>query len=519
LAGNHLWFQEFAGIYDEEFTALTVSPNGKIWASAKFKSSFTYAQSNPSNQSSINQNCVLMEIDKTSGIDLKRWILPGNSNRRITSIVCDSAENIYLGGWYNGQVFNHSSSGEIDLFVSKIDSNFQLVWSKSEGGVNQDVCTQIYHQNGKIFGTGYFGAMRTPGAFGLSSSGTYNGLFFELNASTGNGIGAENIGGSGLEYVWALTGNGKDKIWITGSMSRDLILRNQRLTNATSEDFFLAEWNEGGRNWNWIRRSSLGGFERMTHLQFAQNQLFLGGYVGNQFQFDQITTTSANSINGILGSVDTSGNAWWWLRPSPSAGNLATAFWAHQNKVYFGGYQTGSTQYGAHSLNQSNGLTAVMGATSQTNNTVQTPTKVERQRHLPLEIFPNYILENGELSFLESAPQTISVNQQPPEAGKQRIPIFSSTQHVQANWENGSFFEITWNENASMHKTTIPWDGNQFTLEQPANWSIINMQGQVVFTTFESMNFIPPTLPKGIYWMEAKVKNGDRFALKICLGE
>jgi hypothetical protein len=45
------------------------------------------------------------------------------------------------------------------------------------------------------------------------------------------------------------------------------------------------------------------------------------------------------------------------------------------------------------------------------------------------------------------------------------------------------------------------------------------MQGQVVFTTFESMNFIPPTLPKGIYWMEAKVKNGDRFALKICLGE
>ncbi len=519
LAGNHLWFQEFTGIYDEEFTALTVSPNGKIWASAKFKSSFTYAQSTTSNQSSINQNCVLLEIDKTSGIDLKRWILPGNSNRRITSMVCDSAENIYLGGWYNGQVFNHSSLGEIDLFVSKIDSNFQLGWSKSEGGVNQDVCTQIYHQNGKIFGTGYFGAMRTPGAFGLSSSGTYNGLFFELNASTGNGIGAENIGGSGLEYVWALTGNGKDKIWITGSMSRDLILRNQRLTNATGEDFFLAEWNEGGRNWNWIRRSSMGGFERMTHLQFSQNQLFLGGYVGNQFQFDQITTTSPNSINGILGSIDTLGNALWWLRPSPSAGNLATAFWAHQNKFYFGGYQSGSTQYGVHSLNQSNGLTAVMGATSQTNNTVQTPTKVERQRHLPLEIFPNYLLENGELSFLESAPQTISVNQQPPEAGKQRIPIFSSTQHVQASWENGGFFEITWNENASLPKTTIPWDGNQFTLEQPANWSIINMQGQVVFTTFESMNFIPPTLPKGIYWMEAKVKNGDRFALKICLGE
>lgn len=519
LAGNHLWFQEFAGIYDEEFTALTVSPNGKIWASAKFKSSFTYAQTTTSNQSSINQNCVLMEIDKSSGIDLKRWILPGNSNRRITSIVCDSAENIYLGGWYNGQVFNHSSSGEIDLFVSKIDSNFQLGWSKSEGGVNQDVCTQIYHQNGKIFGTGYFGAMRTPGAFGLSSSGAYNGLFFELNSSTGNGIGAENIGGSGLEYVWAITGNGKDKIWITGSMSRDLILRNQRLTNATGEDFFLAEWNEGGRNWNWIRRSSLGGFERMTHLQFAQNQLFLGGYVGNQFQFDQITTTSPNSINGILGSIDTLGNALWWLRPSPSAGNLATAFWAHQNKFYFGGYQSGSTQYGVHSLNQSNGLTAVMGATSQTNNTIQTPTKVERQRHLPLEIFPNYILENGELSFLESAPQTISVNQQPPEAGKQRIPIFSSTQHVQASWENGGFFEITWNENGSLPKTTIPWDGNQFTLEQPANWSIINMQGQVVFTTFESINFIPPTLPKGIYWMEAKVKNGDRFALKICLGE
>ena len=519
LAGNFIWFQELSGIYDEEFTSLAVSPQGKLWAAAKFKSSFTYAQITTSNQSSINQNCVLMEIDKSSGIDFKRWILPGNSNRRITSIVCDSSENIYLGGWYNNQILSHFSSGGFDLFIAKIDSNFQLGWSKSEGGVGQDVCTQIYHQNGKIFGTGYLGAMRTPGAFGLSSSGTYNGLFFELNALTGNVVGAENMGGSGLEYGWALTGNGKDKVWVTGSMTRDLILRNQRFSNATGEDFFVSEWNTSLRNWNWVRRSSLGGNERITHLQYDQNQLFLGGYVGTQFQFDQVNTASPNGINGIVGSIDTLGNALWWLRPNPSAGNLATAFGAHQNKFYFGGYQSGSTQYGTHVQTQSNPLVAIIGATSQTNNTVQNLTEAFRFQPQSVEIFPPYLLENGILSFLESAPSSISINHQNPQSGSWQVPLFYPTRNIEARWINGAFFQLNFEESAIKKPTTIDWDGTQWHAQEPATWKIYNLQGQVVFSEDQPRHSLqPPFLTNGIYLVEATWLDGSKTHQKFSFG-
>jgi len=519
LSGNLIWFQDLSGRYDEVITAISVSPNGKLWVGGNFKRSFSYANLATNQSVLINLDCFVMEIDPNSGIDTKRWIFPGDNNRKIQSILIDSSHQIYLGGWFTGRLNQKVCRGGSDIFVTKVDTNFQTLWTISEGGVNMDVLSQIYLQNGILWGTGYFGGMRTPGAFGLYSSGAYNGLIFQLNPTNGQTLGAENIGGTGLEYLWSLTGNQRDKIWVTGSFTGDLSIGNQRFSNATSEDFFIGEYQSNRQQWNWVKRSSLGGNERITHLQFAQNQLFLGGFSGNSFQYDQINTHSPNSINGLLGSIDTLGNNLWWLRPNPSFGNLATTFWANSTKFYFGGYQTGNTQYGNIMNTQLNSMKAILGSTSQTNNTLQTMQPVARNSQNAFPIFPDFILENNQLSFIESAPKSIIVNQKDFLQGVWKLPLSSTTETIRTEWENGGFFELNLDKNPAFENQLFDWNGIQCESEQNCDWTVYNLQGQVIQKHLNDTKFTPYFPSSGIFLIQANGKNGETRTQKIGLGK
>ena len=108
----------------------------------------------------------------------------GNSDNGF-GIAVDGSGNVYTTGTFQGtadfdpgaDAFNLTSSGGIDIFVSKLDSNGGLVWAKTKGGTSFEGAFGIaVDGSGNVHTTGRF--QRTMdfgpgvGIFNLSARGT-----------------------------------------------------------------------------------------------------------------------------------------------------------------------------------------------------------------------------------------------------------------------------------------------------------------------------------------------------------
>ena len=122
-------------------------------------------------------------------------------------ITIDSSGNIYTtGGYYSTADFdpgpgisNLTSTGNGDIFVTKLDSSGNILWAKSMGGVNYDFGYSIaVDSSGDVYTTGSFEGTADfdpgPGTFNLTS--TVNGNIFVTKLdSSGNFVWAKSMSG------------------------------------------------------------------------------------------------------------------------------------------------------------------------------------------------------------------------------------------------------------------------------------------------------------------------------------
>jgi hypothetical protein len=113
------------------------------------------------------------------------------------SIAIDTSGNLYITGVFWGTadfdpgagVFNLSSAGSFDVFISKLDASGNFVWAKQMGGTNDDVGHSIaVDASGNVYTTGYFEgtAYFDPGAgaFNISSAGGNDIFVYKMSQPT-----------------------------------------------------------------------------------------------------------------------------------------------------------------------------------------------------------------------------------------------------------------------------------------------------------------------------------------------
>ena len=138
----------------------------------------------------------------------------------VFSVVTDAPGNVYTTGQFDGTVdFDpgpgtyYLTSWSVDMFISKLDPNGNLVWVKQMGGNTvQDICvgTSIaLDASGNIYTKGDFKGVIDfdpgTGTSILNSLGLTNIFVSKLDAS-GNFVWAKQIGGNVSQYVSAQGG-------------------------------------------------------------------------------------------------------------------------------------------------------------------------------------------------------------------------------------------------------------------------------------------------------------------------
>lgn len=289
---------------------------------------------------------------------------------RVNVVQIDGLNQVYLFGSFEGTVdldpgsavFQMTSVGERDAFISKLDSNGNFIWAKQFGdsAFVDEASTMGIDALGNLYLTGSFlGSMDFnpgTGTFSMTSEAMDRDIFILKLDNDGNFVWAKQIGGpfnyffptpahaaaiavdaSGNQY---LTGYFDGTIDFDPDPSVDFEMSSQ--TNST--DIFVCKLNTDGA-FVWAKQFQgnqphFGG----VGYDIAVNELgevYTTGTIGGPVDFDPgmanfyLAPSVPNNTESYLSKLDANGNFSWARAMGPGEGNALAV--NDQGEVYCGG--------------------------------------------------------------------------------------------------------------------------------------------------------------------------------------
>ncbi|SVE51796.1 uncharacterized protein METZ01_LOCUS504650, partial [marine metagenome] len=140
-SGNYVWAKSFGGTNSDVGRSVAVDSSGNVYTTGYFKS--TPGDFDPgsgtANLTSNGVHDVFVSKLDSSGNYVWAKSFGGSGHDYGHSVAVDSSGNVYTTGFFNGTVdfdpgagtAENTSTGGIDVFVSKLDSSGDYVWAKS----------------------------------------------------------------------------------------------------------------------------------------------------------------------------------------------------------------------------------------------------------------------------------------------------------------------------------------------------------------------------------------------------
>ncbi len=212
--------------------------------------------------------------------------------------------------WFGNEYV--ASLGGRDIFVAKMDSQGNWLWCTSAGGtsftdegndidVTADNCIMI---TGVFEGTAFFGQDS------LVSSG-YGDIFVSKLDSDGNWLWSEEIGSSGWDIGNSISIDSTNNVYIAGSFSDTILISTDTLLCAGSTDILVARLNSL-RDWNLVKKAGGSGADAGIDIKLAENNrvLLCGMFTGNAV-LGSDTLTSDGYTDGFVAEMNDSGDFIW----------------------------------------------------------------------------------------------------------------------------------------------------------------------------------------------------------------
>jgi hypothetical protein len=301
------------------------------------------------------------------------------------SIAVDSEGNIYTTGYFFDTVdfdpgvgvFNITSTGSADVFITKLDASGNFVWAKHLGGLQGDGGFAIALDNtGNIYTTGLFVGTSdfdpNAGIFNLTSTG--GGTFISKLDTSGNFVWAKQIESpSDFNIGVSLASDASGNVYATGYFNGiadfDPSASTFNLTSSGNYDIFILKLDASG-NFVWAKR--MGGIDNDSGVDIKVDDSGSNVYSTGEFRstvdFDPnggiFNLTSSGSRDIYISKLDASGNFVWAKKIGGSGADRghSIAIDNTNNYVYIAGEFAGTTDFDPGA--GTNNLTAAGGQDS-----------------------------------------------------------------------------------------------------------------------------------------------------------
>lgn len=440
-AGNFVWAKSISGsgtsqvmpssiIFD---TAGNILTTGYFYGNIDFdpsSSSYTVNTTGGAGSSDI----YILKLDGAGNFLWVKTIGGNSGNSQGHSITVDVSNNIYTTGEFRGTadfnpnapIYNLSSAGGSDIFISKLDATGSFIWAKKMGGVGQDFgnsiaidATNNVYLNGSFTGTSDFDP--SIGTYTITSVGGDQTFISKLDAA-GNFVWAKNIGGV-LGFMSANRSIALDaaaNIYSIGSYSGtadfDPNTGVYPLTSSSFSNIFISKLTNAG-NFSWAK--SIGYSPSAGSIVCdAFDNAYISGYFNDSINF------GANTIANLT-AHDNSNVFIAKIGPCPSpAGNIqgvSSICAGNVNQSYSINIVSGATNYSwvvpsgviINSGQNTNSINVTLGSNS--GNIVVTPSNtcgISASNSVSISINPTITITAISSSTLlcSSESATLSVN-------------------------------------------------------------------------------------------------------------
>lgn len=243
----------------------------------------------------------------------------GSSNvDKGNGIAIDRSGNIYVTGDFRSSTITFGSTiltnaGLEDIFIVKYDPAGNVIWAKSVGGTNKEICNSIITDSiGNIYLTGYFASSSI--SFGTTQLNNIllRDLFIAKLDENGNEIWAKSIGGANNEEGNDLAMDGAGNIYVTGTYIGIATFGTTTLTSVGNIDIFTVKHDISG-NVVWAKSAGGIGDDYSTNIDSDENgTTYLTGYYASPtMTFGTTILTNSGVTNIFTGKYDQNGNAIW----------------------------------------------------------------------------------------------------------------------------------------------------------------------------------------------------------------
>lgn len=255
-------------------------------------------------------------------------------------IAVDAEGNVYTTGFFRNTAdfdpgtgtLNLTSAGSLDIFVSKLDPDGNLIWAVRLGSTDFDRGFGIaVDADGNVYSTGYFAGTIDfdpgPGTFNLSSSDS--GIYILKLDTDGNFVWAKSISASGSNYGRAIAIDNAQNVYVTGEFKFTVDfdpgpgVSNLTQTGSNGDVFILKLDAAGDFEWAKSHGGPSDEVARSIKADAAGNVYTSGGF-HSTVDFDPgpgiFNLTSAGSREGFISKLDINGD-FVWARQIGSTGN------------------------------------------------------------------------------------------------------------------------------------------------------------------------------------------------------
>jgi len=233
-SGNLVWAKSFGNPANDFGLSIAVDGSGNVYTTGFFAEEnvdFDPSTGGTLPLSSNGANDVFVSKLNSSGDIVWAKSFGKSDDDEGRSIAVDGSGNVYTIGYFagtnvdfdpsTGGILPLTSAGLGDVFVSKLNSDGNLVWAKNFGGSADDDGRSIaVDGSGNVYTTGSFNEIAdfdpsTGGILPLTSAGRDDIFVSKLNSS-GNLVWAKRIGGHLYEFGYSIVGDSSGNVYITG---------------------------------------------------------------------------------------------------------------------------------------------------------------------------------------------------------------------------------------------------------------------------------------------------------------
>ena len=356
-AGELVWVKKFGSTAADQGRAIAVDTLGNVYTTGSFSGTVDFDPGAGTSNLFSGQDAVFVLKLNSAG----EFVWAKQLNESWTSvaygysIAVDSLGNVYTTGNFRGTVdfdpgagasnlTSAGSTGNVDAFVSKLDSTGAFVWVKQFTGTgNKDEFgySIAVDSSGNVYTTGYFSGTTdfdpdpAGGAVANLTSANGDDVFVSKLNSTGAFVWVKQFGGTSSEQGRSIAVDSSGNVYTTGYFQGTTDFDPDpaggavaNLTSAIGEDVFVSKLNSTGA-FVWVKQFGGTSSEQGRSIAVdSSGNVYTTGFFQGTADFDPdpaggavANLTSAGAWDVFVSKLDATG-AFVWAKQFSGTGSF-----------------------------------------------------------------------------------------------------------------------------------------------------------------------------------------------------